>query len=473
MQAQVSIPVDIVTVMQALIVIFIAAPRLTRAIFRLRSSRSGALNTSVTNLAVAVTGETVSRIPRRFLAGGAEVAFGIFGIWAFALGPRSAHPANFQLSLPGAAVDLGGTAVQARPVALVLCALVVLAGVARIVGLVSPRLCAVVAVTGLVVSFIVWSVASSENGLNVVSLLQGAIFPAAIPLVLGAMAGLIGERAGVVNVAIEGQLLLGAFVAALVGTIAASAWVGAFAGLLGGLLVGALLAVLAIRYLVDQVIVGVVLNLFVLGLTTFLYSKVLQPHSQQFNEPAHFHVWAVPGLSDIPVLGPVFFDGTIFLYLTYIIVIATHFGLFHTRWGLRVRAVGEHPRAADTVGIDVHKTRYRAVWLGACIAGLGGAFLVLGTGAANSFQINMSSGRGFIALAAVIFGKWSPKGAVLAALLFGFSDQLQVLLQQADSPIDSNLLLMVPYVVTLFAVAGFIGRARPPAADGQPYTVGG
>jgi simple sugar transport system permease protein len=167
------------------------------------------------------------------------------------------------------------------------------------------------------------------------------------------------------------------------------------------------------------------------------------------------------------------FGGTILVYAMYVIVAALWFGLFRTRWGLRIRAVGEHPRAADTVGIKVQRTRYRAVWLAGCIAGLGGAFTIVGTGAGNTFQINISAGAGFIALAAVIFGRWNPRGAVLAALLFGFAQQLQYLLQQADSPIDSNLLLMAPYIVTLFAVAGFIGRARPPAADGQPYTTGG
>jgi ABC-type uncharacterized transport system permease subunit len=257
----------------------------------------------------------------------------------------------------------------------------------------------------------------------------------------------------------------------VVGTIAASAWAGLIGGMVAGLLIGAILAGLAIRYLVDQVIVGVVLNVFVLGLTTFLYSKVLQPgnNSTLYNQPAHFHIYKVPVLSDIPLIGPVFFSGTVMLYLTYVVVVLAQFGLFYTRWGLRVRSVGEHPRAADTVGINVNRTRYRSVWLAGCVAGAGGAFLVIGSGAANTFQINMSAGQGFIALAAVIFGKWTPRGAVLACLLFGFANQLQVLLQQAGSPIPSDLLLMAPYVVVLFAVAGFIGRVRPPAADGQPY----
>jgi ABC-type uncharacterized transport system permease subunit len=327
-------------------------------------------------------------------------------------------------------------------------------------------------VLSIMLTFMIWSIAGSPFGLNVVSLLQGALFPAAIPLILGALAGVIGERAGVVNVAIEGQLLLGAFLTAVVATVAGNLWFGVLGGIIGGVAIGAVLAYLAVKYYVDQVIIGVVLNVFALGLTSFLFNKLLSPHATEFNEPGYFTVIKIPALSDIPIIGAVFFSGTIFLYLTYVLVAAVHFGLFHTRWGLRLRSVGEHPKAADTVGINVQRTRIRAVLLAGVIAGLGGAFLVVGGGAGGTFSLNMSAGQGFIALAAVIFGRWSPKGAVLAALLFGFSLQLQYLLGLAQAPIDSNLLLTLPYVVTLFAVAGFIGRVRAPAADGQPYSVG-
>jgi ABC-type uncharacterized transport system permease subunit len=219
----------------------------------------------------------------------------------------------------------------------------------------------------------------------------------------------------------------------------------------------------------DQAIIGMVLNVFAVGLTGFLYAKLLSADPDTYNNPGYFPVITIPVLSDIPIIGPVLFSGTIFLYLTAAVVVAVHVGLFRTRWGLRVRAVGEHPRAADTAGIDVGRTRFRAVVIGGLIAGLGGAFLVLGTGNPGSFQLDMSAGKGFIALAAVVFARWRPLPAVLAAVLFGFADQLQSLLAQAGSPIDSNLLLTLPYVVTLFAVAGFIGRAQAPAASGQPY----
>ncbi len=335
----------------------------------------------------------------------------------------------------------------------------------------AARWCITLAVLGLLVAFVTWAVAGNDLGINVVSLLQGSVL-LALPYTFGAFAGVIGERSGVVNVAIEGQLLLGAFVAAVVATVTGSIWFGVLGGMIAGVLIAAVLAALAIRYLVDQVIIGVVLNVFALGITSFLFNKLLSPEQQTFNEPGYFRIYKIPGLSDIPILGPALFQGTIFQYLAYVLVFAIHFGLFHTRWGLRVRSVGEHPRAADTVGINVNRTRFRAVLLAGAIAGLGGVFLVMGSGSAGTFSLNMSGGKGFIALAIVIVGRWRPMTAVLGALLFGFCDQLQSLLS-SSAPIDSNLLLMLPYVVTLLAVAGFIGRVQPPAADGQPYSAHG
>ncbi len=475
MQAEASVqaPVDIITVVQALIVIFIAAPKLIEGLFRLRRLGIPPVATATTNLAMAIGDIRVARVPRHIAAGAVMIAIGLLAGWKFGLDPRAAHHALFQFSLGGEKWHLGQLSVPARPVILVMCVLMLLAGVARLGRLVAARWCSAVVVLALLIAFMCWGVAGNVNGLNVVSLLQGALYPAAIPLILGALAGVIGERSGVVNVAIEGQLLLGAFVTAVVATVTGSIWFGALGGMIAGLLIAAALAALAIRYLVDQVIIGVVLNVFALGITSFLFNKLLSPQATQYNEPGYFRAIKIPVLGDIPIIGPVFFDGTIFLYVTYVLVAVVHFALFHTRWGLRVRSVGEHPRAADTVGINVNRTRMRAVLIAGLIAGLGGAFLVIGAGSAGSFQLNMSSGKGFIALAAVIFGRWRPLGAVLAALLFGFADQLQSLLSLAGAPVDSNLLLMLPYIVTLLAVAGFIGRVQPPAADGQPYAGGG
>jgi simple sugar transport system permease protein len=464
-------PVDIITVIQALIVIFIAAPRLVQAIFRLKN-RGFSLNTATTNLAVTITTVREARIPRNILVGGLMTIIGLLSAWRFAFSDRAKLKSQFQWSFSDSKFHIGATTFTARPVLVVLCVLAIVFGVLRLTQLLAARWCVTGFILSIVLSLIIWSIAGSPNGLNVVSLLQGSLFPYAIPLILGALAGVIGERSGVVNVAIEGQLLLGAFVTAVVATVAGSIWAGVLGGMVAGVAVAAVLAYLAVKYLVDQVIIGVVLNVFALGLTSFLFNKLLSPHATQFNQPGYFKIIKIPALSDIPILGAVFFSGTIFLYLTYVLVAAVHFGLFHTRWGLRLRSVGEHPKAADTVGINVQRTRIRAVLLAGVIAGLGGAFLVIGAGSLGTFQLNMSNGQGFIALAAVIFGRWSPKGAVLAALLFGFSLQLGYLLGQAQAPIDSNLLLTLPYIVTLFAVAGFIGRVRAPAADGLPYAIG-
>jgi ABC-type uncharacterized transport system permease subunit len=467
--SSVQAPVDIITVVQALIVIFIAAPKLIEGIFRLKRLGIPPVATATTNLAMAIGDVRAQRLPRHVVAGGLTILVGLLALWKFAFDHRVSQHAIFTFQL----TDSHSTSLStgARPIIVVMCLLILLAGVLRFRQLLAPRWCVTIALLALLIAFVTWGVAGNVNGINVVNLLQGSLF-LAVPLTFGALAGVIGERAGVVNVAIEGQLLLGAFMAAVVATVTGSIWLGVLGAMIAGLLIAAALAALAIKYLVDQVIIGVVLNVFALGITSFLFNKLLSPEATQFNEPGFFRVYKVPLLGDIPVFGPIFFDGTIFLYIAYVLVLAVHFGLFHTRWGLRVRSVGEHPRAADTVGINVSRTRFRAVLLAGLIAGLGGAFLIWGGGSAVTFSLNMSSGRGFIALAAVIFGRWRPGGAVLAALLFGFSDQLQSLLSQAGAPVDSNLLLMLPYVVTLLAVAGFIGRVQPPAADGQPYAAG-
>ncbi len=477
MQTQAGVSGDIVTVIQALIVIFVAAPRLTRAIFRLKGRGRSALAGVSTSLVVATTSVRKTRVPRKVTVGATQIVLGVFGLLVFGLADRSKSVAVYSFSLPTAKYDLGSWHVHARWLAIPLCLVAIVAGVLRLTERLAARWCVTIAVVALLLSFISWSIASDPNGLNVVSLLQGTVFPYAIPLLLGALAGVIGERSGVVNVALEGMLLLGAFAAAFIGSLTGSVWGGVIAGALAGLLVALILSTLAIRYLVDQVIVGVVLNVFILGITNFLFNQVISTNSDKYNSPDYLHVWKVPVLHDIPIIGPVLFEGTLFLYFAYVAVVVVHFALFHTRWGLRTRAVGEHPRAADTVGIRVRRTRYVAVSVAGLIAGLAGAMLILGEGQGNTFNggngsSGMSAGAGFIALAIVIFGRWSPKGAVLGALLFGFFTQLQFLIGQASPPVSSDLLLTAPYIATLVAVAGFVGRVRAPAADGQPYTVG-
>jgi len=331
----------------------------------------------------------------------------------------------------------------------------------------TPLWLVVVFTVAALVAFLSW--AAADGTIPVVGLLGGAI-ALAVPLVFGAMSGVIGERAGVVNIAIDGQLLAGAFAAALVGSMVGSTWAGLVAAMVAGLLVAVLLGVFAISYLVDQVIVGVVLNVLVIGLTSFLFSQVLAPNAADLNSPPRFKAIEIPVLGEIPVIGPVLFQQTAVVYLMYVAVAVIAWALYRTRWGLRLRAVGEHPKAADTVGIKVNRTRYRAILLAGAIAGLGGAFYTLVS--VPQFNREMTGGAGYIALAAVIFGKWDPIRATLAALLFGFASTLQGVLSVIGSPVPSQFMLMLPYVVTIFAVAGLVGRSRAPAADGVPYVKG-
>ncbi len=318
-----------------------------------------------------------------------------------------------------------------------------------------------------VLSFLVWVGAGKSAVIPVTSLLAGAL-ALSVPLIFGAMSGVVCERSGIINIAIEGQLLFGAFAAAVMASQLASGYAGLIAAPIAGALVGAMLAWFSVSFRVNQIIVGVVLNTLIIGLTGFFFSTVLADDKASWNSPAPLREIDIPILSQIPVIGPVFFEQTILVYLMYVIVIVLQFMLFNSRWGLRTRAVGEHPRAADTVGIKVNVRRVWNVILGGAIAGLGGAFFTIGSGLA--FGREMSAGQGYIALAAMILGRWSPKGAVIAALLFGFSKNLGNVISTIGSGVPSEVLLMLPYIITILAVAGFVGRVRPPAAEGTPYT---
>ncbi|MGO1339580.1 MAG: ABC transporter permease, partial [Cellulosimicrobium funkei] len=262
-------------------------------------------------------------------------------------------------------------------------------------------------------------------------------------------------------------LLAGAFLAAVVASLTSSAYAGLIAAPIAGALVGVLLVIFSVKYWVNQIIVGVVLNVLVVGVTSYLYSTVLSADPATWNSRNPLPVIEIPVLSQIPVVGPVLFRQTLLVYLMYVVVILLQVFLFRSRWGLRLRAVGEHPKAADTVGIKVNATRVRNTILGGAVAGLGGAFFTVAAGLA--FGKEMTGGKGFIALAAMILGRWNPVGALVAALLFGFSDNLQTVLGIVGTPIPSQIMLMTPYVVTIFAVAGLVGRVRPPAAEGIPY----
>jgi len=334
----------------------------------------------------------------------------------------------------------------------------------------SPKWLPIAFAVVFVFALLVWIVAGARQpSISLAGLVAGSV-TLAVPLVFGSLSGVLCERVGVVNIAIEGQLLGGAFTAALVATMTGSPYIGLIAAAAAGAAVSMVLAVFSIKFLVNQLIVGVVLNVLVSGLTGFLYGTLMVPNKEQFNTPGRLDILPIPLLSDIPIIGPILFEQSIAGYLMYIAVAVVWFGLFKTRWGLRVRAVGEHPQAADTLGINVNATRFWNVTLGGAIAGIGGAVFTLVT--IDSFTKDISGGRGFIALAALIFGRWNPIGAFLASLLFGFAYNLQSILGIIGTPVPSQFMAMLPYLVTIFAVAGLVGKSRPPAASGIPYVKG-
>jgi ABC-type uncharacterized transport system permease subunit len=310
--------------------------------------------------------------------------------------------------------------------------------------------------------FLTW--ATAGKSLNLAGLLSATLVKA-VPLTLGAMSGVLCERSGVVNIAIEGMMLTSAMIGGLIGSLTNS-WFGLVLGVLAGGLLGLLHAWLSVTYKTDQIVSGTVINIFALGMTSFISAKFLQPY-QQLNDPVIFPPWPIPGLSKIPFVGPILFNNNLFVYAMFIFLFLLHFGLFYTRWGLRLRSVGEHPRAADTLGIDVFKTRYMAVILGGMMAGFAGAYFTLGS--VGRFDEGMTAGRGFISLAAMIFGNWSPIGSFGAGLLFGFADAMAARLAILGVRIPSQFLLMTPYIATMIVLAGVVGRGHMPAADGQPY----
>jgi general nucleoside transport system permease protein len=400
----------------------------------------------------------------------AYVVIAVLALIGFGLLPASGRRTGFTVSTSTDFFQIDRFDVPSKTTAIVLTLIALALGALtfwyarnrRKVGLWLPAVYAVV----LVFALLVWAVAGKNQPLPLTSLLQGSLF-LAVPLVFGSLAGMLCERSGIINIAIEGQLLAGAFLAAVVGTLTQSAYLGLIAAPIAGALVSALLVAFAVKYVVDQIIVGVVLNVLVVGITSYLFSTVLKVNASTLNTPPRLPTLPIPVLSEIPVLGPVLFRQTALVYLMYVVVIALQILVFRSKWGLRLRAVGEHPKAADTVGIKVNRTRIRNTLLGGAVAGLGGAFFTVANGLA--FGKEMTGGKGYIALAAMILGRWSPKGALAAALLFGFADNLQVVLGIIGTPIPSQLMLMTPYVVTIFAVAGLVGKVRAPAAEGIAY----
>jgi ABC-type uncharacterized transport system permease subunit len=401
---------------------------------------------------------------RSTIVGFVLIALGIFIFWFFGLGVEPGTEATFNLSLQTDTIQGLAWTVEARTFSMVLGVMTAALGAWRLTrqALDYTNLTLAVGFVMLIMGFLAWAAAGGQFSL--VGMLRSTVILSVV-VVLGALTGLMCERVGVINIGIEGQLLAGAFA----GIVLSSAF-GTVAGVVGAVVVGALLgwllAWLAIRFNVDQIIAGVVINFLALGLTSLMSARILT-QVQSLNAPQRIPAIRIPVLADIPVIGPMFFDHTFFIYAMFILVAVIHLGLFYTRWGLRSRSVGEHPKAADTAGIDVHWVRYRNVILGGMIAGFGGAFL--GLAQVARFEENMTGGIGFIGLAAMIFGRWLPIGALGAGMVFGLSRAVQQKVAIFSTGIPSEFLLMVPYIVTIIVVAGVVGRTRPPAADGQPY----
>ncbi|WP_323785770.1 ABC transporter permease [Thalassovita sp.] len=418
--------------------------------------------TNVTEVSIATQHIETGKQRQSRIVGGLLILLALFVVLVFGMGLSG--DATFRLSRPTDPFALPNLVIPSAPFTYIAAALLAFLGARELIrgGTRWTSLSLGIGLAILVFAFLVW--ATTGKSFSLTGMLQATVVRA-MPIALGGLAGVLCERVAVVNIAIEGMLLAGAFTGALIGSLLGG-WGGLVAAVLVGGAFGFILAALVVTYRMDQIVAGVVINLFVLGVTSYVSSQVFSELRHLNNAPV-FRAVKIPLLGDLPVIGPMLFNQNIFVYGALILVALATYYLFHTRSGLRARAVGEHPRAADTLGINVYRTRYIHVTLGGMVAGFGGAWFTLGS--VGRFDENMTGGRGFIGLAAMIFGRWHPVGALMAALVFGFADSLQQKLALLNTPIPSEFLSMAPYIATMIVVAGLIGRARPPAADGKPY----
>lgn len=304
-----------------------------------------------------------------------------------------------------------------------------------------------------------------DNPVLLIALISSAV-RLAVPIAFAALGGLISERAGFINIALEGFMTIGAFAAFVGALFLGNAWLGILTGILGAILVSLLFTVLTIKLRANQIIVGMAINILALGMVSFLF-RILGAQMGVKIEAASFYPYPIPVLSQIPWLGPTLFNHTPLVYLAFIAIPVTAWFLFKTHWGLELRSVGENPLAAETAGINVHRMRFQALLVCGIFTGIAGAALSIGQMSTfNEFLVN---GRGYIALAAVIFGRWHPFGTTIAALLFGLCDALQLRMQVIGIGISNQLLLMFPYLATFLAFILFIKNADAPAAGGKPY----
>lgn len=296
--------------------------------------------------------------------------------------------------------------------------------------------------------------------------LLAATIRTATPLIYGGIGGVFSERSGIMNLGIEGTMLIGACAAAIISLETNSAWLGVLGGMGFGVLIGLLHAFMCIRFKANQTVIGTGINIFATGITPMVLQAYSGNPGSSPSVPGIASL-SIPVLKDIPLLGPILGQQNPLTYLALFLVPVSSFLLFQTRLGLRIRAVGEHPRAADTAGIPVFPLQYLSVGICGALAGIGGAYLSLCQ--VSMFVKGMTAGRGFMAMAAMIFGKWTPWGAFGASLLFAFADALQISVQAAGLNLPADLLMCAPYVLTIFALAMFVGKAVAPAQVGKPY----
>lgn len=392
--------------------------------------------------------------------------FGILIYLFFGINTNPNSQTTFGLTLLSSeAISVPDLIVPAQSTIYLMVAILVFAGAYQLArGVKSTGVLIAIIATTFVIAFLTWS--AQDKSFNLTGMLSSSLVRAT-PIALAALCGVISERAAVINIGIEGIMLMSAQIAVVVATLTQNLYTGLIAAILLGGLIAAFHAYLVIQFKVDQTVSSVAINIIGAGFTSFLSSKFLQGATDTLNNSGTFPIISIPFLSKIPIIGPTLFANNIIVYLMLLLVILIHILLFYTPWGLRTRAVGEHPKAADTLGVNVYLMRYVNVILGGMIAGLGGAYFTIGS--VGRFDELMTAGKGFIGMAAMIFGKWNPIGAFASSLIFGFADSLQVKLQILRVPIPSEFLLMAPYIVTMIILTGVVGRAIPPAADGQPY----
>jgi general nucleoside transport system permease protein len=398
--------------------------------------------------------------------GSVMILLAILSVVFFAIGMDPQLVSTFALKSPGLVeAEIADLILPSHLSIIVLSSVNTLLGIYQLVKSFGKRSNMVLGLSILiwVFSFMIWATAGKST--NLTGMLRLSVVQA-IPLIFGALSGIISERAGVVNIAIEGLMLVAAMVGVIVSSATGNIHLGLLAALVASGLTALLHAILSIHYKVDQIISGMVINIFATGITSYIGIKFLVDFPN-LNLSGLYPNFAIPGLSQISILGPIFFNQNIFFYLAFFMLVLMQFVLFHTPWGLRTRMVGEHPRAADTLGINVHRKRYVAVILSGILAGFGGAYLTLG--AVGRFNRLMTAGRGYIGLAAMIFGNWNPFGALGASLIFGFSSSLESKISILQAPIPSQILGMAPYLATIIILVGVVGKVTAPAADGQPY----